>query len=412
MSATSEKIEGYWASVRPNLLPLKPMENGDAVTYHRHWVLLARNVTLPIFFCIAEVFVWGYFLSHGDVARLLGLGVGPNLGILAASVLPWGWLLWRYEDWRNDYYVVTSDRIIDVDRRPFGFGGEVREAPMANVQNVAMRIPGFLASLLDFGDINVETAGQQSSLVFYSIHHPRDVLARVAAKVDAFRETRLVEEHRVRQEELTTWFSTYADLNRITIIESPSSARVGDTAEVSWRVSGQATDVDTWLDWRLGEAVYRVSQQAGGPGNYRGRFVVPLCQDVPFSAGARIMGTSYESSDERLVVSDFEFSYPAEAHHGQSLAIQWTHEALASHAEVLWDTRSHGREDAYPHLETASLEEGWWSYSFIPPLVEAIYFHMRARVGGALIYSPEHKISLSAPHGHVEKRLRPEVSRG
>lgn len=412
MSATTEKLQEYWASARPNLLPLKPTEDADVVTYHRHWILLARNVTLPILICMAELIAWGYFLSHGDVGRLLRLGVGPNLGVLVASMLPWVWLLWRYEDWRNDYYVVTSDRIIDVDRRPFGFGGEVREAPMANVQNVSMRIPGFLASLLDFGDINVETAGQQSSLMFYTIHHPRDVLARVAAKVDAFREGRLVEEHKVRQEELSTWFSTYADLNRIAIAESPASARVGDMAEVSWRVSGQATDVDTWLDWRLGEAVYRTSQQSGGPGNYRGRFIVPLCQHVPFSAGASIAGKAYQSADERLAVSDFELSYPAEAVQGQPLAIRWTHEAPASHAEVLWDTRSHGREDAYPHLETASLEEGWWSYSIIPPPAEAIYFRIRARVGGALLYSPEHKVSLYVPQGHVDKRLRPEVSRG
>ncbi|MDO8689990.1 MAG: hypothetical protein Q7R39_08280, partial [Dehalococcoidia bacterium] len=363
---------------------------------HRHWIVLVRNVILPILVCFVVLSAWTYFLSYGDVARLLRLGWGWNLALFAISAVPGAWLIWRYEDWRNDYYVVASDRIIDVNRRPFGFGGEVKEAPMANVQNVSMRIPNFLSSALDSGDINVETAGQQSGLVFLSIHHPRDVLARVASMVDAFREAQLAQEQAARQQELTTWFSTYADLNRIAIVESPASSRVGDKAQVSWRVSGQATDVDTWLDWKLGGAIYRVAQQSGGPGNYRGDFTVPLVRDISFSAGARIADVLYQSSEERLVVSDFELIYPPTASSGLSLDIRWRHGAEASHAEVLWDTRSHGREDEYPHMETASLNDDWWTYSFIPPAGEAVYFRLRARMGTALLYSPEHTVSAFA----------------
>lgn len=412
MTGGREQLRRYWSAVRPSLFPLHPMENGDAVTYHRHWLVLARSVTLPILICLGLLLGWTYFLTHGDVPRLLRLGWGPNLLMLVLTGAAPLWLLWRYEDWRNDYYVVTSDRIIDVDRRPFGFGGEVREAPMSNVQNVSMRIPGFLASALDFGDINVETAGQQSSLVFHSIHHPRDVLARVAAKVDAFQDARLAEEHAARQQELTTWFSMYADLNRIAVTESPATARVGDMAEIEWRVSGQAIDLETWLDWRLGEAVYRASQQSGGPGNYRGAFIIPLVREIPFCAGARIMDAPYQSTEERLAVSDFELMYPAEASAGHPVSIRWTHQASATHAEVLWDVRSHGREDAYPHLESASLDAGWWAYSLTPPGGEAVYFRLRALIGGRLLYSPEHKVSLHAPQGYDEVRLRPEASTG
>lgn len=402
MSDAPEKLRQYWEDVRPGVLPLSPVEDGDAVTYHRHWIILVRNLAVPFVIGLFDIFVWVTFFTYGDVARLLRLGWHLNLGLLAVSLAPAVWLLWRYEDWRNDYYVVTSERVVDVDRRPFGFGGEVREAPMANVQNVSMQVPGFLATTLDFGNINVETAGQQSSLVFRSIHHPRDVLARVAAKVDEFRETRMAQEQEARQQELTTWFSTYADLNRIAVVESPATARVGDEAEIAWRVSGPAEDLDTWLEWKLGDAVYRVSTQSGGPGNYRGGFTVPLAREIAFQAGARTAGGVCQSAEERLLVSDFELLFPAEAPAGRPLSITWRHAAPADHAELLWDTRSHGREDAYPHLETANFEGGAWTYSLFAPDAGSVFFRLRSRISGVLLYSPEHKVSLHAPLGHVD----------
>lgn len=408
----NQGLASYLAALWPYLFPLHPVDEDDSVTYHRHWIILARNTALPTLVCLGELAFWAYYLTGGGLLPLLRLGWGPNILLWFFSALPWAWLLWRYEDWRNDYYVVTADRIVDVDRRPFGFGGEVREAPMANVQNVSMRIPNFMATALDFGDIEVETAGKQGGLFFYSIHHPRDVLNRVAAKVDAFREGRLAREHESRQKELATWFSLYSDLNRISIIHSPPTARVGEVVEVTWRIAGQAADVDTWLDWRLGEAVYRTSQQRGGSGNYRGSFTAPLAQEAPFSIGALVGGGPYQSPEELVKIADFELIYPQEATPGLRLPIRWRHLANANTAAVLWDVRSHGKEDAYPNEERAELEGGWWVCRLKGSQVEIIYFRLRADVEGVALYSPEHSISLAVPEGRMEGTSRPEAFKG
>lgn len=408
MSGTLEKLGEYLALVRPEILPLRPTEDGDNITYRRHWVILVRNVTLPVLVCMGGIALWVYYLLAGGIPVLLRLGWGPNLGLLALSCLPWLWLLWRYEDWRNDYYILTPDKIVDVNRLPFGFGGDLREAPMANVQNVNMRMPNFLATMLDFGDIEVDTAGQQGGLVFYSIHHPREVMAQVAARVDAFREGRLAREHESRQQELATWFSLYADLNRISITDSPPVARVGEEVEVVWRVSGQATDVETWLQWRLGEALYRTAQQSGGPGNYRGVFVVPLAREIHFSAGALIGTETYQSPEETLIASDFELVFPPEAPKGRPIPIRWRHASPADHAAILWDSRPHDRADAYPQIVEASLEGGWSVARITLQGDEAIYFRLRSQIGKTTLSSSEYRVSPSVPDGHAERARFPE----
>ena len=43
---------------------------------------------------------------------------GVAVGIIGMFLLLW--LVYRYEDWRNDFFVLGKDRVIDIDRKPFG----------------------------------------------------------------------------------------------------------------------------------------------------------------------------------------------------------------------------------------------------------------------------------------------------
>ena len=36
------------------------------------------------------------------------------------------WIWWRYEDWRNDRYLLTEDTLIDEDVKPLVFHRDVR----------------------------------------------------------------------------------------------------------------------------------------------------------------------------------------------------------------------------------------------------------------------------------------------
>jgi hypothetical protein len=314
---------------------------------------------------------------------------------LGLSLLPWLWLVWRYEDWRNDYYVVTQDRIIDVDRLPFGFGGEVREAPMANVQNVLMRIPNFLAASLNFGDIEVETAGRTGGLVFRSIQNPRQVMAQVAARVEGFREARLARERAMREKEMLTWFSLYADLGRVAVVQSPPSVKVGERVEIEWRVSGTPGQIDTWLEWGpAGDLPQLTPLQSGGVGNYRDSFVVPPAREVPFLVRALIDGQEYRSQEYKLPVSDFRLECPEEVYRGQPLIIRWRFGATATSAEVLWDFCHRGREEPYNYVSVAEPEGDWYTATLIPSGEGELHFRLRIQVEGYLLHSPEYSVSL------------------
>jgi membrane protein YdbS with pleckstrin-like domain len=153
-------------------------------------------------------------------ARTGLLSPPPHLRDLFWTVLLLGvavglFLIWyRYEDWRNDIYQLTDERIIDVERLPLGLREERREASLSMIQDIGYEIPGPIANLLDYGNVVIETASREAVFTFSWVHHPRRVQEEVFARMDAYRERQKQGQRERRADELLDWFGTYADLSR------------------------------------------------------------------------------------------------------------------------------------------------------------------------------------------------------
>ncbi|MCL4303393.1 MAG: cyclic nucleotide-binding domain-containing protein [Anaerolineae bacterium] len=100
------------------------------------------------------------------VAELLGFGLfdilsqnGLIFTLLTAPFLILSFLmtLYFYFDWRNDDLILTTKRIIHIER--ILFYSEVREeAPLTQIQNITYESHDWLDILFDVDDINIQTA--------------------------------------------------------------------------------------------------------------------------------------------------------------------------------------------------------------------------------------------------------------
>ncbi|MBI2305427.1 MAG: PH domain-containing protein [Chloroflexi bacterium] len=279
------------------LLPFGPIVQEDAITYHKHWWVLLRQMVLPLLFTGVAILALVYVLP---------LFQGwPKVGVAAGSFLPLFWLYWRYENWRNDYYVVTRDRILDVEALPLAMGTEIREAPLSNVQNVTMRIPNVMAASLDYGDILVETAGHEGQLTFLSLPHPRQVLQEVMSRVSQYRQRREDEEAQRRLRETLEWFVAYNEVNRILVLRSPHQVKGGETIDVEWRVAGLPAQIETYLSWDVtshpqDDYPYTAPPLQGGIGNYEASFSAPVADRVYFKVFATSQGVCYRSLEHQV----------------------------------------------------------------------------------------------------------------
>ena len=179
----------------------------DRITWRKHWVRLLWRIWLPLLAC-------GFLIY---VAALVSLGRMPFIPSRLAFWVPWlvlaflafFWLWWEYTDWGNDVYIVTNERIIDVEKKPLFMAEERREASLGMVQNVNVRIPGPIAYILGYGHVYIFTAAEIGLFDFLFVPHPREVQAEIFRRIEAYRAREAQRRAAQRQAEMADWFEVY-----------------------------------------------------------------------------------------------------------------------------------------------------------------------------------------------------------
>ena len=83
-----------------------------------------------------------------------------------------------------DVWIVTSRRVVDSTQRGF-FNRTVSELNIARIQDVTLQMSGFGASLFNFGDLEIQTAGAETKFRFRQIKNPEKVKDLLMSLVDA-----------------------------------------------------------------------------------------------------------------------------------------------------------------------------------------------------------------------------------
>lgn len=180
------------------------MEDGNVVTYRRNYLILLWEIVPPMFILMMIIVVAVALNSFFAISGTLFYSA-----ILILILIDLMWLLWRFEDWRNDIFQLTDRDVIDIDRRPFGFGESRKQAPLRNIQNVRAERPGFFATLFDYGNVHIETAGADSDIIFDRIPHPSQVLSDIFRRLEEYRENQQRKDGETRRGEYAILLDVY-----------------------------------------------------------------------------------------------------------------------------------------------------------------------------------------------------------
>jgi hypothetical protein len=146
-------------------------ETGGMITYRKHLYVLFTMTWFPATCCVGMIIGTGllYYWSVIDQFRLLKPGLILLIGICLA-VMAFLWWLYKFVDWSNDIYRVTTEKIIDSERKPLG--DEItKSAPLENIIGLDYERLGFLGVILNFGNVIINV-GTDNKFIFYGIHNP------------------------------------------------------------------------------------------------------------------------------------------------------------------------------------------------------------------------------------------------
>lgn len=212
LEARIEAFRKALRNARHTVLPRARVQEGDRVTYRKHWLRLVETAGPQfVLFLLCFPILFLCYVFNEDFRRLLG---GVFWGYSALTLAALGWLVWKYEDWRNDIYVLDKDRVIDIDRSPFGLlGTQQKEARYDSIQNVLATTRGALDILLKVGDVAVKTGGADNALVFERVYDPFAVQRELQGKIDAFKSGQQQREREQRRREIAEVLGVYDELS-------------------------------------------------------------------------------------------------------------------------------------------------------------------------------------------------------
>ncbi len=149
---------------------------------HRHWF----NIFLQ-------------YIGIGCAALLVTIifSVLPKITSLPPDALPsifssfllntfllfiWLYVFLIWVDYYFDVWIITNERIVNIEQKGL-FNREVSELRFSRIQDVTSVVDGFVPTILNFGDVYVQTAAEEERFVFRQIPDPytiKDMVMRLS----------------------------------------------------------------------------------------------------------------------------------------------------------------------------------------------------------------------------------------
>lgn len=129
---------------------------------------IARRHKIRLFQALLAPF---FSMLGAGILIFLGLALNSSIPFAVGSTLAvvlFGWGVWRYIDWSNDYYIVTNQRVIWLEK-VIGLHDSREEAPLGTILSVGVETDT-LGRILKYGNVIVRTF--VGKLEFDHVDHP------------------------------------------------------------------------------------------------------------------------------------------------------------------------------------------------------------------------------------------------
>jgi membrane protein YdbS with pleckstrin-like domain len=191
-----------FGSIFHRRIPIHFIEGESVIqVVYRHWfVLLVRE--LPAIAVTVGLVALGFVMR-----ALAGAGFASTL-LIVAGIFGGGLFgVLVYLNYADDVFILTTHRVIDIDRLIFILSDYSNDAPYARIQNVHVD-RGPIGKLLGFGSIKVETSGRKYPVQMSDVPHPYAIMDRIFAQISGLRERENVAAINKQKKENHLWLAS------------------------------------------------------------------------------------------------------------------------------------------------------------------------------------------------------------
>lgn len=163
------------------MIKLNPEEKIIKI-YRKHWyVILMQAIVFS--FAILAILMGGaiLFFKINDTGLKM-LVLFATITILNIMIISF---FVGYANYWLDAWLVTNERIVDIEQKSF-FVRDFAEFKLSKIQDVVVTVAGVFPTFLNFGNVKIETASENETLIFEDIPNPYQAKSDILALCDEY----------------------------------------------------------------------------------------------------------------------------------------------------------------------------------------------------------------------------------
>lgn len=155
----------------------------------RHWLPFLNTIIGLLFLGILPFIVFNFNVLLPENIQTAFLNYSKYYFFFSFSFIFILWLIFVIA-WTNyylDFVIITNKRIIDIEQFSL-FHRDEAELRFEDVEDIKVEIIGFIQSVLKFGNINIQSAGENREIILKNIPNPYEIKNIIAKQIEKNRE--------------------------------------------------------------------------------------------------------------------------------------------------------------------------------------------------------------------------------
>jgi uncharacterized membrane protein YdbT with pleckstrin-like domain len=154
--------------------------------YRRHWITVVKIILFSAVLACVPIFLYIFLANtYADFnsPAFAGMYVLVNSAYALFIIL---FTFSNFIDYYLDVWIVTNMRIINIEQRGL-FSRELSEKDLGRMQDISSEVKGFFATFLNYGDVQIQTAGVEQHFVFRQIPNAEEATRLISNLVAEYR---------------------------------------------------------------------------------------------------------------------------------------------------------------------------------------------------------------------------------
>lgn len=145
----------------------------------RHWIVVLKIAATSVCLVAIPVFLYIIYLNYTNYFDSEIITALTTLLFSAFLLFIILYTFSNFVDYYLDVWIVTNQRIINVEQKGL-FARVISEKDLGRMQDITSEVKGFWATLLSYGDVHIQTAGEKERFVFKQIPFADEAARRIS----------------------------------------------------------------------------------------------------------------------------------------------------------------------------------------------------------------------------------------